>query len=75
MNSFIIIEGLALWLFFIIIFFVFIAFLMYGIAYINAVSKNERLKQRNRYLRRKLAYTEQEYYRATFKVTEVESDG
>lgn len=75
MNSFIIIEGLALWLFFIMFFFVFIAFIMYGIAYINAVGRNERLKQRNRYLRRKLAIVEQEYYRATFKVPEVESDG
>ncbi len=72
MNSFIIIEGLGLWLFFILFFFVFLAFIMYGIAYINAVGKNERLKQRNLYLRRKLALTEQEYYKATFKLPEVD---
>ena len=72
MNSFIIIEGLGLWIFLMMFLLLFFAFIFFGIAYIKEARKNDRLTSRNQYLRRRLKFTEQEYYKATFKLPEVD---
>lgn len=72
MDSFIIIEGIALWILLALIFLIILCFIYMGCKLIKTLRQNDRLIRRNTYLRHKLALTQDAYYKATFKVPEVD---
>lgn len=79
MDSFIIIDGLVLWVFAILLIFGLICFIAMGCSYTTTLRENDRLKRRLRMknnecaeINRELIKTKAAYYKLTDKPLEVE---
>ena len=72
MNSYIFIDGPVLWVVVGIIFIIIALAVASSLVGTAAQIENEKLKRENAKLKRALSITQQEYYKKTFKVPEVD---
>lgn len=72
MNSCIFIDGIILWIILAVILLIFFGFICFGLMNLKLEKQKDRLKDENKSLKRKVALLKEEYYKATYKIPEVE---
>lgn len=68
MNSFILINGIALWLILALFIVAVIFVILTGCSYTYTLRENENLKRQNKYLKVKLGAAQDKLYKLTYKV-------
>lgn len=71
MDSYLILDGVTLWVFLACVVVILIGVISLGIAHINTLKENGKLKLENELLNRELEEGKYSKYKATFKVPEV----
>lgn len=68
MNSFILINGIALWLILALFIVAILFVILTGCSYTYTLRENENLKKQNKYLKVKLGAAQDKLYKLTYKV-------
>ena len=74
MDSFIYIDGVILWVIAAIVLFIIFTFIIVSCAFMKSERENYNMKEENEKLKKQLSVTQEELYKATFKVPDVDED-